>query len=70
MAAISKRGKHCTCSFTIRKPKWQKMFNLKLDSCYLFIIAYQVIKAQSLGLATGEVPGSNPGKGDNLLISD
>ena len=32
----------------------------------------QVIIAQWVGwqLATGEVPGSNPGKGENLLISD
>ena len=32
----------------------------------------QVIIAQWLArrLATGEVPGSNPSKGDNLLISD
>ena len=33
---------------------------------------YQVVIAQWLArrLATGEVPGSNPGKGENLLISD
>ena len=33
---------------------------------------YQVVIAQWLAqrLATGEVPGSNPGKRDNLLISD
>ena len=32
----------------------------------------QVVIAQRLApwLATGEVPGSNPGKGENLLISD
>ena len=32
----------------------------------------QVIIAQWLAwqIATGEVPGSNPGKGENLLISD
>ena len=33
---------------------------------------YQVVIAQWLArrLATGEVPGSNPGKGENLLISE
>ena len=33
---------------------------------------YQVFIAQWLAqqLATGVVPGSNPGKGENLLISD
>ena len=33
---------------------------------------HQVVIAQRLAwrLATGEVPGSNPGKGENLLIFD
>ena len=33
---------------------------------------YQVVIAQWLArrLPTGEVPGSNPGKGEDLLISD
>ena len=37
-----------------------------------FLWNYQVVVAQWLArrLATGEVPGSNPGKGKNLLISD
>ena len=36
------------------------------------LLLHQVIIAQWLvqRLATGEVPGSNPTKGDNLLISD
>ena len=36
------------------------------------VLGYQVIIAQWLvrQLATGVVPGSNPGKGGNLLISD
>ena len=38
----------------------------------LTIEGNQVVIAQWLAwrLATGEVPGSNPGKGENLLISD
>ena len=33
---------------------------------------YEVVIAQwlALRLATGEVPGSNPGKGEKVLISD
>ena len=40
--------------------------------CYLEKHPDQVIIAQWLAwrLATWEVPGSNPGKGENLLISD
>ena len=38
----------------------------------LRVFPHQVIIAQWLAwrLATGEVPGSNPGKGENLLISN
>ena len=36
------------------------------------LVLEQVVIAQWLArqLATGEVPGSNPSKGENLLISD
>ena len=36
------------------------------------LLLHQVVIAQWLARrhATGEIPGSNPGKGDNLLISD
>ena len=38
----------------------------------VMFLSYQVVIAQWLAwqLATGVVPSSNPGKGDNLLISD
>ena len=41
------------------------------STVFSFIVAFHcVILAQWLAwpLATGEVPGSNPGKGDNLII--
>ena len=47
---------------------FQKMDNFS----FLLLMLDQVIMAQWLArqLTTGEVPGSDPGKDDNLLISD
>ena len=50
-----------------------ELIQKKQQSCLsLLFCANQVVIAQWLvwQLATGKVPGSNPGKGDNLLISD
>ena len=43
-----------------------KQVSKKTKQKQTFVIA----KWLARGLASGEVPGSNPGKGENLLISD
>ena len=52
--------------------KYICIFEVKNTSINQTVMEYQVIIAQWLArrLATGEFRGSNPGKGENLLISD
>ena len=47
-------------------------YGIQNHNVNLFSVQYKVVIAQWLALqfATGEVPGSNPGLGKNLLISD
>ena len=42
-----------------------------IDGCYkVFVYQVVIVQWKARRLANGEVPGSNPDKGDNLLISD
>ena len=42
----------------------------KVYSFYTMIIVVVIAQWLARRLANGEVPGSNPGKGEDLLISD
>ena len=47
--------------------KFKREIKIQQEKTYVQVIIAQWL---ALGLATGEVPGSNLGKGENLLISD